>query len=41
MVSVDAALLIEGLFADVADVCIGEVLIGFEFESRDVVDVGG
>lgn len=41
MVSVDAALLIEGLLADVADVCVGEVLIRLELESGDVVDVGG
>lgn len=40
MMPVDSSLLIEGLLTDVADVCIGKLLLRFKLDSRDVVDVG-
>jgi hypothetical protein len=39
--SIYASLLIEGLFADVAILSIGKLLVAFEFESRNILDVWG
>jgi hypothetical protein len=40
VVAVDAALLVEGLLADITHLCVGEVLVGLQLQSRHVLDVG-
>ena len=40
MVAIDPSLLVEGLFADIAVLCVGKVLAGLDLEAGGVLDVG-